>query len=123
MIMLNCKLACKMEQILAKFTQSLKFLKVRYWEKLKSYFLDGYDVYPIEVQHKIEYLFYFNIFATGGLTIYFITRIFNPAELFILAGDICLFLFVAISFIAMRLKKLEALTVSVVFIPLAALCY
>jgi len=112
-----------MEQILANFTQSLKFLKVRYWEKLKSYFLDGYDVYPIEVQHKIEYLFYFNIFATGGLTIYFITRIFNPAELFILAGDICLFLFVAISFIAMRLKKLEALTVSVVFIPLAALCY
>jgi len=96
---------------------------VRYWEKLKSYFLDGYELYSAEIQHKIEYLFYFNIFASGGLIIYYITRIFNPASLLIFAGDSCLFLFIAISLIAIRLKKIYAITFSVIFIPLAVLCY
>ena len=96
---------------------------MRYWEKLKSYFLDGYELYSAEIQHKIEYLFYFNIFASGGLIIYYITRIFNPAGLLIFAGDSCLFLFIAISLIAIRLKKIYAITYSVIFIPLAVLCY
>lgn len=112
-----------MEKILTKFTFYLKTKKVRYWEKLKSYFLDGYEIFSTEIQHKIEYLFYFNIFATGGLIIYFITRIFNPAGYLVLAGDICLFLFVAISLIAIRLKKIYAVTFSAIFIPLAALFY
>ena len=96
---------------------------MRYWEKLKSYFLDGYDVFSIEIQLKIKYLFYFNIFATGGLLIYFVTRVFNPAGNFVLAGDMCLLLFVAISLIAIRLKKIYAVTFSVIFIPIAMLFY
>ena len=112
-----------MENILTKFTQSLKILRVRYWEKLKSYFLDGYELYSAEIQHKIEYLFYFNIFASGGLIIYYITRIFNPASFFVFAGDSCLFLFIAISLIAIRIKKLDAVTFSVIFLPMAVLCY
>lgn len=96
---------------------------MRYWEKLKSYFLDGYEVFSLEIQHKIEYLFYFNSFAIGGLFIYYITRIFNPAGYFIMAGDFCLFLFVAISLTAIRLKKIYAVTFSVIFIPIAVLFY
>jgi hypothetical protein len=79
---------------------------VRYWEKLKSYFLDGYDVFSAEIQLKIKYLFYFNVFAIGGLFIYFITRILNPEGYFVLAGDLCLVLFVGISMVAIRLKKI-----------------
>ncbi|MDP4291315.1 MAG: ATP-binding protein [Bacteroidota bacterium] len=93
------------------------------WRKIKSYFLDGYEDYSFEIQQKIEYLFFFNIFAIAGVIIYYITRIFIPVEPFVIAGDICLFFFVAISLIAIRLKKIYAVTFSVIFIPLAVLFY
>ena len=96
---------------------------MHYWEKIKSYFLDGYEVFSLEIQHKIEYLFFFNSFAIGGLILYYSTRIFNPAGYFVLAGDFCLFLFVAISLTAIRLKKIYAVTFSVIFIPIAVLFY
>lgn len=96
---------------------------MQYWEKIKSYFLDGYDVFSLEIQHKIEYLFYFNSFAIGGLIVYYITRIFNPADYFVLAGDFCLFLFIATSLVAIRLKKIYNVTFSVIFIPIAILFY
>jgi len=96
---------------------------VRYWEKLKSYFLDGYDVFSTEIQLKIKYLFYFNAIAVGGLIIYFFTRVFNPEGYFVLAGDVCLVLFIAISLIAIRLKKIYAVTFSAIFIPISILFY
>lgn len=94
-----------------------------YWEKIKSYFLDGYEGFSLEIQHKIEYLFYFNLFAIGGLTIYFITRIFSPGNYYILTGDSCLFLFVSVSLITIRLKKIYAITYAVIFIPISILFY
>lgn len=96
---------------------------MQYWKKIKSYFLDGYEVFSNEIQLKIEYLFYFNLFASFGLLIYFITRIFNPVSFFVYAGDFCLLLFVTISLIAIRLKKIYTITFSAIFIPLAVLCY
>ena len=97
---------------------------MNYWEKIKSYFLDGYEGFSLEIQqHKIEYLFYFNLFAIGGLTIYFITRIFSPGNYYILTGDFCLFLFVSVSLITIRLKKIYAITYAVIFIPISILFY
>jgi signal transduction histidine kinase/CheY-like chemotaxis protein len=96
---------------------------VRYWNKIKYYFLDGYDIYSLEIQKKTEYLLTFNLIGLCGLFILTSIRFFTSFNMYFLLGDISLYTFIISSLIFIRLKNIHATSLTVIFILFAAFFY
>jgi signal transduction histidine kinase len=96
---------------------------VRNWNKIKHYFLEGYDLYSLEIQKKVEYLLAFNLIGLCGLCILTTIRFFTTLNLYLLLGDISLYTFIVSSLIFIRLKNIHATSLSIIFILFSAFFY
>ncbi len=97
--------------------------QVQYWNKIKYYFLDGYDIFSLEIQKKTEYLLAFNLIGLCGLFILTFIRLFSTLNIYLLLGDVSLYTFIVSSLIFIRLKNIHASSLSILFVLIAAFFY
>ena len=96
---------------------------MQYWNKLKFYFLDGYEIHSLEIQKKTEYLLAFNLIGLCGLFMLTCIRFFTSFNMYLLLGDISLYTFIVASLVFIRLRNIRATSLTIIFILFAAFFY
>ncbi|NWJ51233.1 MAG: hypothetical protein HXX14_10240 [Bacteroidetes bacterium] len=96
---------------------------MQYWNKIKYYFLDGYEIYSLEIKKKTEYLLTFNLIGLCGLIMLTSIRFFSSFNMYLLLGDISLYTFIISSLVFIRLRNIHATSLTIIFILFAAFFY